>query len=100
MRKDFSVRLFSQVMQTANEAERKAEALREGCYFTTPPKKRVDFRMSITCQDADPLVSSFKTRVGNRVADREMVHDLSLLGIQVEISLHFFIEERSNACSS
>jgi len=27
------------------------------------------------------LVSSFKTRVGNRVAYRKMVHDLSLLGV-------------------
>jgi len=31
--------------------------------------------------DAGDLVSTFQTRVGNRMTDREMVHDLSLLGV-------------------
>ena len=49
--------------------------------FHASPKKTADFKMRIMCQDADRLVSSFETRVGNWVTYREMVDHLSLLGV-------------------
>ena len=40
---------------------------------------------------------ALQARIGNRVADREMVHHLSLLGRHVEIAMHFLIVERADA---
>ncbi len=36
--------------------------------------------------------------IGNRVTDREMVDDLSLLRCEIEVAVHFIIEERANSC--
>jgi len=41
--------------------------------------------------------SCLKPRIGNRIADREMVDHLSLPGCQVEITVHLLIIERANA---
>ena len=38
-----------------------------------------------------------RRRIGNRITDREMVHHLSLLGRQVEITVHLLIVERADA---
>src|SRR6185312_5913331 len=40
-----------------------------------------------------------KTRVGNRITDREMVNDLFAPGRQIEIMVHFLIVERANSGS-
>jgi hypothetical protein len=42
-------------------------------------------------------ISCLEARVGNRITDREMVHHLSLLGRQVEITVHLIIVERADA---
>src|ERR1035438_5863285 len=51
-------------------------------------------------QDSDHLVSSLQARIGNRVANREMVDDLSQFRGQAEISVHLVIKKRSDACRS
>src|SRR5579872_3413465 len=43
-------------------------------------------------------ISSLQARIGNRITDREMVHDLALIGRQVEVMVHLFIVERADAC--
>lgn len=42
------------------------------------------------------LVSCFEARIWRRIADRKMVHHLSLFGVQVEIAVHLIIEESAN----
>lgn len=51
-------------------------------------------------QDSDHLVSSLQARIGNRVANCEMVDDLSQLRGQAEISVHLVVKKRSDACRS
>src|SRR5450755_4749452 len=51
-------------------------------------------------QDSDHLVSSLQSRIGNRVANCEMVDDLSQLRGQAEISVHLVVKKRSDACCS
>src|ERR1039458_2160833 len=50
-------------------------------------------------QDSDHLVSSLQARIGNRVANCEMVDDLSQLRGQAEISVHL-VKKSSDACRS
>src|SRR5437764_6473761 len=42
-------------------------------------------------------ISCLESWIGNRITDRKMVHHLSLVGRQVEITVHFLIIERANA---
>src|ERR1019366_6409817 len=49
-------------------------------------------------QDSDHFVSSLQARIGNRVANCEMVNDLSQLRGQAEISVHLVVKKRSDAC--
>src|ERR1035438_5896993 len=51
-------------------------------------------------EDANYRSLSLQARIGNRVAYREMVDDLSSLRRQTQISVHFLIKKRSNACRS
>ena len=44
--------------------------------------------------------SSFKARVDNRITDREMIHNLPLLGRQVEVAVHLLIVERADTGGS
>jgi hypothetical protein len=45
-------------------------------------------------------ISCLKARIGNRITDHERVHDLSLLGRQVEITVYLLIIERADASRS
>src|ERR1022692_3216239 len=51
-------------------------------------------------QDSDHLVSSLQARIGNRVANCEMVDDLSQLRGQAEVSVDLIVKKRSDACRS
>ena len=43
-------------------------------------------------------ISRVETRIGSWITDREMVNHLSLRGSEVEITMHFLIVERADAC--
>src|ERR1022692_3433487 len=51
-------------------------------------------------QDSDHLISSLQARIRNRVANCEMVDDLFKLRGQAQISVHFLVKKRSDACCS
>src|SRR3954454_11599435 len=44
-----------------------------------------------------PTVAVFMPKAGNRITDCEMVHNLPLLGREVETAVHLFVVKRANA---